>query len=564
MKPAVFYCLEDVGAVDLMHGHIFRERVHRRWDASPPFRQLMTELTIHWVISGAHLLRIDRCGHLGCYAQFRFRQLMPLFGWVLGQFFIWAFVSWVGCHFLARRGLKPDRAHWDDWGHILVKEETGPGAINEEKPPKRSRSAPGHVNDSASADTSTLTTSKCTTFQGRKNGECILENLHHEKAILINCALIGKAWALSAQRGIFQHIVLQLPNQHHEDFEELATAYTARNEQLLELFNRNPYLTSCLNSRAKTIFAWLKKGVSFQQQNDICFDNQSCRTTQQSVTDVFKTSSLTAVSLSHFSITSFNQLASLLSQSSCLSVLKIDFLHCHNGDAPAPIANCPPRSIQLDQRLHFRFVNMRTFVTWFQQDTCPLEIRNLQTLHIHIRHTTAPDYEDTAFLLQYIGSNLQELELQVPPWNPHSTLVHLGYTPNLRSVTLLRIQQTELHSPVPWILYLFKSIENSDDCKSILLRHLTIQLDVEYSDEVMIHRWDKWGPVDTLLARPTFASLQTVKFELLGVSSLASSGVETILSINLPLLQSSNKLQVQIPGAGEADIKSIKAVTSRF
>ncbi|KAJ3813038.1 hypothetical protein F5876DRAFT_74299 [Lentinula aff. lateritia] len=560
---------------------------------------------------------------------------MPLFGWVLGQFFIWAFVSWVGRHFLARRGLKPERAHWDDWGHILLKEETGPGAINEggeqEKPPKRSRSAPGHVNDSASADTSTLTTpatkSKCTTFQGRKNGgivviieqasviyiakeealislafllgviasmasslpheliECILENLHHEKSTLINCALIGKAWALSAQRGIFQHIVLQLPNQHHEDFEELATAYTARNEQLLELFNRNPYLTSCVRTLELKQFSHGSRRAS-HSSNRMTYASTTRVVEQLSnvkkltlarcdwetftpelktaVTDVFKTSSLTAVSLSHFSITSFNQLASLLSQSSCLSVLKIDFLHCHNGDAPAPIANCPPRSIQLDQRLHFRFVNMRTFVTWFQQDTCPLEIRNLQTLHIHIRHTTAPDYEDTAFLLQYIGSNLQELELQVPPWNPHSTLVHLGYTPNLRSVTLLRIQQTELHSPVPWILYLFKSIENSDDCKSILLRHLTIQLDVEYSDEVMIHRWDKWGAVDTLLARPTFASLQTVKFELLGVSSLASSGVETILSINLPFLQSSNKLQVQIPGAGEADIKSIKAVTSRF
>ncbi|KAJ3936195.1 MAG: hypothetical protein NXY57DRAFT_282756 [Lentinula lateritia] len=155
MKPAVFYCLEDVGAVDFMHGRIFRQRVHRRWDASPPFRQLMTELTIYWVISGAIYCGLTAAVTWAATLNFAF-------GWVLGQFFIWAFVSWVGCHFLARRGLKRERAYWDDRGRTLFKENTGPGGINEggeqEKPPKRSRSAPGHVNDSASADTSTPTT----------------------------------------------------------------------------------------------------------------------------------------------------------------------------------------------------------------------------------------------------------------------------------------------------------------------------------------------------------------------------------------------------------------------
>ncbi|KAJ3868033.1 hypothetical protein EV359DRAFT_78050 [Lentinula novae-zelandiae] len=155
MKPAVFYCLEDVGAVNFMHGRIFRQRVHRRWDASPPFRQLMTELTIYWVISGAIYCGLTAAVTWAATLNFAF-------GWVLGQFFIWAFVSWVGCHFLARRGLKRERAYWDDRGRTLFKENTGPGGINEggeqEKPPKRSRSAPGHVNDSASADTSTPTT----------------------------------------------------------------------------------------------------------------------------------------------------------------------------------------------------------------------------------------------------------------------------------------------------------------------------------------------------------------------------------------------------------------------
>jgi len=147
MKPAVFYCIEDVGAVDFKHGRKFRQRVHTRYETSPPFRLLMTQLTIYWVISGAVYCGLTAAVTWGAPLNFAF-------GWVLGQFFLWALVSWVGCHFLARRGLQRERAYWDNRGLTLFKEKTGPGGINEggieENPPKpeRVRSAPGipHTN----------------------------------------------------------------------------------------------------------------------------------------------------------------------------------------------------------------------------------------------------------------------------------------------------------------------------------------------------------------------------------------------------------------------------------
>ncbi|KIK70102.1 hypothetical protein GYMLUDRAFT_236531 [Collybiopsis luxurians FD-317 M1] len=141
MKPAVFYCIEDVGAVDFKHGRKFRQRVHKRYDASPPFRQLMVELTVYWVICGAIYCGLTAAVTWGAPLNFAF-------GWVLGQLFIWAFLSFIGCRFLTRRGLERERAYWQHRGRTLFKEKTGPGGINEggveeAPPPKRTQSAPG-------------------------------------------------------------------------------------------------------------------------------------------------------------------------------------------------------------------------------------------------------------------------------------------------------------------------------------------------------------------------------------------------------------------------------------
>jgi len=124
MKPAVFYCIEDVAAVDFKHGRKFRKRMHDRYNASPPFRALMTQLTVYWVFCGTVYCGITAAVTWGSPLNFAF-------GWVLGQFFIWAFVAAVGCYFLARRGLRRERAYWSKRGTTIFKEKTGPGGIQE-------------------------------------------------------------------------------------------------------------------------------------------------------------------------------------------------------------------------------------------------------------------------------------------------------------------------------------------------------------------------------------------------------------------------------------------------
>ncbi|KAK7467325.1 hypothetical protein VKT23_004382 [Stygiomarasmius scandens] len=114
MKPAAFYCLEDVPAVDFKLGREFRRCVHGRYEASPPFQRLMTELTVYWVFMSAVYCGITAAVTWAASLNFAF-------GWVLGQLFIWALVSAYGCYLLARRGLRKEEAWWAQQGVTLVK-----------------------------------------------------------------------------------------------------------------------------------------------------------------------------------------------------------------------------------------------------------------------------------------------------------------------------------------------------------------------------------------------------------------------------------------------------------
>jgi hypothetical protein len=111
IKPAVFYIIEDVSSVDFRHGREFRKKLHERWNASPPFRRLITHLTIFWVVSAA----------IYCGATIAVSLATPLkfaFGWTLGQLFLWAAISGLICRIWVKQGLRAEQ----EWLRINLNE----------------------------------------------------------------------------------------------------------------------------------------------------------------------------------------------------------------------------------------------------------------------------------------------------------------------------------------------------------------------------------------------------------------------------------------------------------
>lgn len=92
----------------------------------------MYQLTIYWTIAAIVYVAITSAVTWGApYVSYLFshvyrrRRVSTLtrshlfsslhfaFGWVLGQFFLWALVAGVGCYLLTRTGLKRERIWWE-------------------------------------------------------------------------------------------------------------------------------------------------------------------------------------------------------------------------------------------------------------------------------------------------------------------------------------------------------------------------------------------------------------------------------------------------------------------
>ncbi|KAK4703947.1 hypothetical protein P7C70_g2268, partial [Phenoliferia sp. Uapishka_3] len=126
-KPAVYYMLEDVVAVDFGYGKAWRKTVNERYSASPVFRALMWNLTFYWGLMSMVLVGITA-------AVVWSAPLQVSFGLVLGDFFAWAVASGFGCWVLARQGLKKERA---TWGREVEKAEASSSpAVMQEKAPR--------------------------------------------------------------------------------------------------------------------------------------------------------------------------------------------------------------------------------------------------------------------------------------------------------------------------------------------------------------------------------------------------------------------------------------------
>jgi len=105
IKPAVFYYTEDICAVDAGKGRQFRREWNARYNASPPFRALMYQLTVFWS-AGCFLF-------VGLTAAVTFTTSLDFaFAYVLVQIFVWGglwfFLTWM----YAKYSLDREYAWW--------------------------------------------------------------------------------------------------------------------------------------------------------------------------------------------------------------------------------------------------------------------------------------------------------------------------------------------------------------------------------------------------------------------------------------------------------------------
>ncbi|GLB21278.1 hypothetical protein AtubIFM61612_011237 [Aspergillus tubingensis] len=106
MRPALYPLLEDIIAVDGNGGTEFRDRLDQRYNASPPFRNMLHRLTILWMVpqmlvAGGTLAGIVIADH----------ELAYTLGWSVPAIWagIWAMVM-VIC---IRVELRRERHYWD-------------------------------------------------------------------------------------------------------------------------------------------------------------------------------------------------------------------------------------------------------------------------------------------------------------------------------------------------------------------------------------------------------------------------------------------------------------------
>jgi len=128
MKPALYYFFEDVGSVDFKLGRTFRKEINARWDASPPFQRMITQLTLYWVFSIVFYCAVTAAVTWSTSLGFAF-------GWVLGQFFIWLIVSIIGSFIWTKWSLQVEREWWASRAHDVEHHSEKNGVTRQESHP---------------------------------------------------------------------------------------------------------------------------------------------------------------------------------------------------------------------------------------------------------------------------------------------------------------------------------------------------------------------------------------------------------------------------------------------
>ncbi|GAA5820984.1 hypothetical protein JCM11251_001908 [Rhodosporidiobolus azoricus] len=121
-KPAVYYFIEDVGAVDFRHGREWRKRCQARYAASPPFRALMWSQTLFWTV--AMIIFVGLTAVVDWISS-----LNVAFGVVISLIFMWGIVFGAISYLMVHCALKKELAWWRAEYATLVAEHHGPPSI---------------------------------------------------------------------------------------------------------------------------------------------------------------------------------------------------------------------------------------------------------------------------------------------------------------------------------------------------------------------------------------------------------------------------------------------------
>lgn len=257
----------------------------------------------------------------------------------------------------------------------------------------------------------------------------ILDKLYFDTATLLKCALVARAWVYSSQRGIFREI--RLDPQFDE--EPRVDDYLKISESLAAIFAKTPRLASYVrllelqnftkpNFQAKpellNAFVSIVQHLSDVKQLELFDVNWKflSPSLRSALTGLIRANSLTGITLLFFSIPTFAELVSLLGENTYLKVLETN-VTCDVWDVPdsstfesdmdRTVATNPPRSIRLDRLQFHGQTQISSFLTWFRQDLCPFEVKNLQLLHLG----SSISSDLAVQVLQYVGGNLSGLML---------------------------------------------------------------------------------------------------------------------------------------------------------
>ncbi|KAF9255757.1 hypothetical protein L218DRAFT_1081675 [Marasmius fiardii PR-910] len=298
-----------------------------------------------------------------------------------------------------------------------------------------------------------------------------------DREILKSCALVSSSWTPIVQAGLFRDLILKHTSPRHEDYFEISTQKIDAYNTLIEQIDRNPRLSTYIQYVSLNNFERLGRSMSMtciqQEQREreaICnlllklTNVRSLRLFRCGFNDdfhealfhIFGLPTLTRFEVIFARYTSMRDL--LLIFSIAINLKEVNLVNIGFESRSLPSAQetlriAAPQSIHLSNLL-LNLIPLDHIVPFFSEPHCPIDFSSLRTLRLH--RAKVFDYDMTAQLLCLVGHKLQHLELHGPDRvSEGKDNVHLGYTPNLQSLTLLNLRQTLNYNSVPWIESLF-------------------------------------------------------------------------------------------------------------